>query len=147
METEVAQAVATGPAMVATLADYGALGVMVIFLAWQHWQLSKRQREDQAASQERADKLMDRFEAQLNELQTKYEAREDDLRARYDAVVSDLNLNRDTLKNEIYTSLEAAQSKLDTALGKLDEGLNEIRSMQQEAAVIRRLRESGTTQQ
>jgi len=131
--------------MVSMLIDYGALGVMVVFLAWQHLQMSKRQREDQTASQDRADKLMDRFETQLGELHGKYETREDALRERYDIVVADLHTNRDTLRHEIYSSLEEANGKLDKALVKLDEGLGEIRAIQQEASVIRRLRESGTT--
>ena len=151
METEIAQtAVVAGPTMVEMLIDYGALGIMVVFLAWQHLQMTKRQREDHQSSQDRNDKLVDRFETQLADIQKKYEEREDSLRQRYDTVIADLNSNRDTLKNEIHGGLTGATSKLDTVLAKLDEGLTEIRDMRQQETIRRIQREaggSGTTQQ
>lgn len=151
METEIAQtAIVAGPTMIEMLIDYGALGIMVVFLAWQHLQMTKRQREDHQIGQERGDKLVDRFEAQLTDLQKKYEEREDALRTRYDTVIADLNSNRDTLKNDIHSDLVGVASKLDNALLKLDDGLAEIRDMRQQETIRRIQREaggSGTTQQ
>ena len=151
METEIAQqavaAAGSGPSLVSSLLEYGSLGIMVIFLAWQHLQMVKRQREDQSSAQERADNLVSRFEAQVENMQAKYEEREDTLRTRYDVVIADLNSNRDTLKNDIQSKVEQNQNKLTEIVGKLDEGLTVMREVKQEAHIRRITRESGTTQQ
>ncbi len=145
METEIAQtAVVAGPTMVEMLIDYGALGIMVVFLAWQHLQMTKRQREDHQSSQMRGDNLVERFEAQLGDLQKKYEEREDALRTRYDTVIADLNLNRDTLKNEIHTGLQQNQNMLREIKLKVDEGLTEIREMKQQEVIRRIQREASS---
>lgn len=148
METEIAQqavsAAGSGPSLVSSLLEYGSLGIMVIFLAWQHLQMSKRQREDQQAAQERADNLVSRFEAQVENMQAKYEEREDMLRARYDVVIADLNSNRDTLKNEIHTALQQNQNLLRETAGKIDEGLVTMREIKQEAHIRRITREAGS---
>ena len=49
-------------AIINTVLDYGALGIFAGFMVWQHITMQKRQREDQAASSERVDKLQTRFE-------------------------------------------------------------------------------------
>lgn len=151
METEIAQqavsAAGSGPSLVTSLLEYGSLGIFAIFLIWQHVTMIKRSREDQSAAQDRADSLVERFEVQLASIQTKYEEREDNLRSRYDIVIADLNANRDTLKNEIHTSLTGVSGKIDTALGKLDDGLTEIREIRQQSEIRRIQRLAGSTTQ
>ncbi len=139
METEI---VTESTGLISTMIDYGALGIMVIFLAWQHLQLTKRQREDGRSAQDRSDRVMEKFEAQLNDIHKKYEDREDQLRLRYDTVIADLNLNRDTLKNEIHLGLTSANEKIDSLASKVDEGLSEIRDMKQQDLLRRAHRDA-----
>tara|TARA_R110002110_G_scaffold40266_3_gene128931 strand:- start:9694 stop:10074 length:381 start_codon:yes stop_codon:yes gene_type:complete len=122
--------------------DYGALGIMVIFLAWQHLQLTKRQREDGKSAADRSDRVMEKFESQLNDIHKKYETREDQLRLRYDTVISDLNLNRDTLKNEIHVGIIATTDKIDSLTLKVNEGLIEIKDMKQQDMLRRAQRDA-----
>ena len=61
-------ATVTAPTMASALIDYGAIGVICVFLGWQHLQMVKRQQADQVAAQERSDAMIARFGEQLTEM-------------------------------------------------------------------------------
>lgn len=112
-------------AIVSTVLDYGALGIFAGFMVWQHITMQKRQREDQAASSERSDKMQDRFEA-----------REEALRTRYDEVVKEYQERHDEVKDSMLMRLSELHNMMETGLG-------EMRSHYQEAKMKELSRKGG----
>jgi len=102
-------------AIINTVLDYGALGIFAGFMVWQHITMQKRQREDQAASSERVDKLQNRFEE-----------REEALRERYDNVVREYQERNEDVRESVLNRLSELHSMMETGLG-------EMRSHYQEA--------------
>jgi hypothetical protein len=112
-------------AIINTVLDYGALGIFAGFMVWQHITMQKRQREDQAASSERVDKL-----------QTRFEEREEALRDRYDTVVKDYQDRHEEVKDTILSRLSELHLMMETGLG-------EMRSHYQEAKMKELSRKGG----
>ena len=112
-------------AIINTVLDYGALGIFAGFMVWQHITMQKRQREDQAASSERVDKL-----------QTRFEEREEALRDRYDTVVKDYQDRHDEVRDTIIQRLGELHLMMETGLG-------EMRSHYQEAKMKELTRKGG----
>jgi hypothetical protein len=107
-------------AVLATLADYGALGIMVLFLIWQHLGMQKR-----------LDGLVERFQEQLEQMSTDFDERIEHMRGRYDIVIESIRkecreaedkvtAQRDSLQSELAGIIKDADRKLDTVLAKLE---------------------------
>mgnify|MGYP003626796624 CR=1 FL=1 len=101
------------------LADYGSLGLMVLFLIWQH-----------IGMQRRLDALTESFQTTLKEIDEGYERRVVILRERYDVVIAGIRKDcreaedkvadqRDSLQTELATIVRDADRKLDSVIAKL----------------------------
>lgn len=108
------------PEAVGGLADYGSLGLMVLFLIWQH-----------IGMQRRLDALTESFQATLKDIDEGYERRVLILRERYDVVIAGIRKDcreaedkvtaqRDSLQTELATIVRDADRKLDAVIAKLD---------------------------
>jgi len=101
------------------LADYGSLGLMVLFLIWQH-----------IGMQRRLDALTESFQATLKDIDDGYERRVLVLRERYDVVITGIRKDcreaedkvtaqRDSLQAELATVVRDADRKLDTVIERI----------------------------
>lgn len=93
------------------LLEYGALGLFAGFLVWQHLSMQKR-----------LDKLVERFQTQLDGIQEKSDANEEKLRDRYDLVISQLRDDKTTFRVNVSGRIDEAIRKievLETSLNKL----------------------------
>jgi hypothetical protein len=108
-------------AVLATLADYGALGIMVLFLIWQHLGMQKR-----------LDGLVDSFRQDTETANTSFDERISVLRSRYEVVIEGIRkecrenedkvtAQRDKLQADLAGIIKDADRKLDTVLSKLNE--------------------------
>ena len=106
-------------AVLATLADYGAFGIMVLFLVWQHLGMQKR-----------LDGLVERFQEQLERMSTDFDERISVLRSRYEIVIEGIRkecrenedkvaAQRDKLQAELAGIINDTNRKLDTVVDKL----------------------------
>ena len=106
-------------AVLATLADYGALGIMVLFLIWQHLGMQKR-----------LDGLVDSFRQDSEAANASFDERVETIRSRYEVVIEGIRkecrenedkvaAQRDRLQAELATIVRDADRKLDTVLDKL----------------------------
>ena len=107
------------PEAVSGLADYGSLGLMVLFLIWQH-----------LGMQRRLDTLTESFQATLKDIDDGYERRVLVLRERYDVVITGIRKDcreaedkvtaqRDSLQAELATVVRDADRKLDTVIERI----------------------------
>lgn len=108
-------------AVLATLADYGALGIMVLFLIWQHLGMQKR-----------LDGLVDSFRQDSEAMNTSFDERVETIRAKYEVVIEGIRrecreaedkvvVQRDKLQSDLAGIIRDADRKLDTVLDKLNE--------------------------
>lgn len=107
-------------AVLSTLADYGALGIMVLFLIWQHLGMQKR-----------LDGLVDSFRQDTEAANASFDERVEKIRSRYEIVIEGIRKEcrenedkvaeqRDRLQTELATIVRDADRKLDTVLDKLN---------------------------
>jgi hypothetical protein len=107
-------------AVLSTLADYGALGIMVLFLIWQHLGMQKR-----------LDGLVDSFRQDTEAMNTSFDERVETIRAKYEVVIEGIRrecreaedkvvVQRDKLQDELAGIIRDADRKLDTVLEKLE---------------------------
>lgn len=107
-------------AVLSTLADYGALGIMVLFLIWQH-----------LGMQQRLDGLVDSFRQDTEAMNTSFDERVETIRAKYEVVIEGIRrecreaedkvvVQRDKLQDELAGIIRDADRKLDTVLEKLE---------------------------
>ena len=101
-------------ALLSQLFDFGALGVFAGFLIWQH-----------LGMQRRLDSLTSSFQEQLREMDKLHDERIDDVRRRYGDVVENMRQETAQMQRDIV-------QKLDIALRKLDEGLDEARRIRRD---------------
>lgn len=94
-------------ALLAQLADFGALGLFAAFLLYQHFSMQKR-----------LDALVERFQQQLDKINEDYDARTEKLRDRYDTVIAGKEAVTDSLRESLVTIVEENARKLDTAIAK-----------------------------
>ena len=113
------------PESLSGLADYGSLGLMVLFLIWQH-----------LGMQRRLDALTESFQSTLKEIDDGYERRVEVMRERYDVVIQSIRKDcrdaedkitaqRDAIQAELAVIVRDADRKLDTVverIGKLAGG-------------------------
>ena len=102
--------------LIAQLFDFGALGLFAGFLIYLYLGMQKR-----------LDSLVEKFQEQLQDIQTRCDEQEEKLRDRYDAVIVKTEEEKSALRDKVVTSVTDNARKLDTALEKLDQGLNEMR--------------------
>jgi hypothetical protein len=96
-------------ALLAQLADFGALGLFAAFLLYQHFSMQKR-----------LDALVEKFQVQLSEIQARCDAGEEKLRERYDKVVEQYRLEAVGVRDGLARSVEENGRKLDAAIEKLN---------------------------
>ncbi len=89
--------------------EYGALGLFAGFLVWQHLSMQKR-----------LDKLVDKFQLQLNSVQDKSEANEDKLRDRYDSVIKQLQDDKTTFRVNVAEQVVQVMRSIDDLKNHID---------------------------
>ena len=89
--------------------EYGALGLFAGFLVWQHLSMQKR-----------LDKLVDKFQLQLNSIQEKYEVNEDKLRDRYDSVIRQLQDDKTTFRVNVAEQIVQVMRNKDALKSHVD---------------------------
>ena len=89
--------------------EYGALGLFAGFLVWQHLSMQKR-----------LDKLVDKFQGQLEGIQAKAEASEEKLRDRYDTVIKQLQDDKTTFRVNVAEQIAAAMRNIDSIKAHVD---------------------------
>ena len=89
--------------------EFGAMGLFAGFLVWQHLSMQKR-----------FDKLVEKFQKQLEGIQEKYETNEDKLRDRYDAVISGLQDDKTTFRVNVAEQIKQAMRNIDSVKEKID---------------------------
>ena len=101
------------------LLDFGALGIMVLFLVWQHLGMQKR-----------LDKLVESFQGQIDRIDQTFDERVELMRTRYDAVIVSIRADcreaedkvaaqRDKLQADLVGIINDANRKLDTVIDKV----------------------------
>ena len=107
-------------AVLATLADYGALGIMVLFLIWQHLGMQKR-----------LDALVESFRQDSEAMNTSFDDRVTTIREKYEIVIEGLRrecrenedkiaAQRDKLQADLVGIIQDTNRKVDSMLDKLD---------------------------
>ena len=89
--------------LLTNLLEYGAMGLFAAFLVWQHLSMQKR-----------LDKLLEKFQQQLNGIQDKAEANEDKLRARYDVVLEQYRSDKSTFRESVASQVEESIRAIDS---------------------------------
>ena len=101
------------------LLDFGALGIMVLFLIWQHLGMQKR-----------LDKLVESFQGQIDRIDQTFDERVELMRTRYDAVIGSIRADcreaedkvaaqRDKLQADLVGIINDANRTLDTVIDKV----------------------------
>jgi regulator of replication initiation timing len=83
--------------------EYGSMGLFAGFLVWQHLSMQKR-----------FDKLVERFQGQLEGIQSKSEANEDKLRDRYDVVIKQLQDDKTTFRLNVAEQISEAMRSIES---------------------------------
>jgi len=84
------------------LLDYGALGLFVVFMVYQHMSMQKR-----------FDSLVSNFQLKLDGIQDKAEAAEDKLRDRYDVVIQQYQKDSVTFREGVAAEVKEAIRRID----------------------------------
>tara|TARA_B100001123_G_C15169881_1_gene970940 strand:- start:780 stop:1220 length:441 start_codon:yes stop_codon:yes gene_type:complete len=85
------------------LLEYGSMGLFAAFLVWQHLNMQKR-----------FDKLVEKFQTQLEGIQEKSELNEEKLRERYDAVIKQYQEDKNTFSAEAIRKLELITKEVES---------------------------------
>jgi len=96
-------------ALLAQLADFGALGLFAGFLIYQHISMQKR-----------LDLLVERFQEQLRDIQARCDASEEKLRDRYESVADQYRAERNQTQATISKVVEDNARKLESLVTKLE---------------------------
>ena len=91
------------------LLEFGAMGLFAGFLVWQHLSMQKR-----------LDKLVEKFQSQLEGIQTKAEVNEEKLRDRYDTVISGLQEDKTTFRVNVAEQVANTMRNIDSVKDKMD---------------------------
>ena len=97
------------PSILDALLEYGALGIFAGFLVWQHLSMQKR-----------LDKLVDKFQLQLESIQEKSESSEEKLRDRYDTVIKGLQDDKTTFRLNVAEQIAEAMRSIDSLRSHID---------------------------
>ena len=89
--------------------EYGALGLFAGFLVWQHLSMQKR-----------FDKLVDKFQGQLEGIQEKSDANEDKLRDRYDTVIKQYQDDKTTFRVNVSGKIDEVIRKMNSLKESVD---------------------------
>ena len=115
--------------------EYGSLGLFAAFLVWQHTSMQKR-----------FDKLVERFQDQIETIRSDHKKDVEELRARYDAVISTYNEERTQIRSNLASKikelkedncdlekmLEKNEMKIDGVMINIESCLTTLRDMAQE---------------
>ena len=115
--------------LLASLAEYGVLGLWTVSLLWRDVTLSKKMQVQQAS-----------FQDQLAELEKRADGREHTLRDRYDEVIRSYAEQREKLMVDIIAKLDRMQEDSSVTLTKVEEGLAAMRERYAEERAIRRMK-------
>jgi cytidylate kinase len=99
------------PDLVATLTDFGALGLSAGFIAWLYVKM-----------QHRLDQMVEKFQGQIEAMQDRCDTRESELRSRYDAVIENYNTERDLLLQGVTSQMKETA----VILRELKEGIETV---------------------
>lgn len=91
------------------LLEFGAMGLFAGFLVWQHLSMQKR-----------FDKLVEKFQKQLEGFQGKSEANEDRLRERYDSVIKQYQEDKTTFRVDVAGQISNAIRNIESVKDKMD---------------------------
>ena len=91
------------------LLEFGAMGMFAAFLVWQYTKM-----------QARFDKLVEKFQGQLEGIQDKNEQNEQKLRDRYDAVIGQLQDDKTTFRVNVAEQISHAMRHIDSLKDKVD---------------------------
>lgn len=89
--------------------EYGSMGLFAGFLVWQHLSMQKR-----------FDKLVEKFQGQLEGIQSKAEANEDKLRDRYDVVIKQYQDDKTTFRLNVAEQISEAMRSIDSLKAHMD---------------------------
>ena len=95
--------------LIEALLEFGAMGLFAGFLVWQHLSMQKR-----------LDKLVEKFQSQLEGIQTKAEVNEEKLRDRYDTVISGLQEDKTTFRVNVAEQVANTMRNIDSVKDKMD---------------------------
>lgn len=109
----------------------GAMGLFAGFLAWQH-----------VANTKRNDELVRKFQEQIDKMREEQESRIDVMRGRYDAIIARYQEQKESIHQDVARNVEAIQEQVAVALRKLDEGLEQMRSLSVERKLRAEIRKS-----
>ena len=115
--------------------EYGSLGLFAAFLVWQHTSMQKR-----------FDKLVEKFQDQIETIRSDHKKDVEDLRSRYDSVISTYNEERTQIRSNLASRikevkenqgdleklLEKNEMKIDGVMINVESCLTTLRDMAQE---------------
>jgi len=114
------------------LIQAGGMGLFAAFLAWQH-----------VANTKRNDELVRKFQEQIDKMREEQESRIDVMRGRYDAIITRYQEQKESIHQDVARNLESVKDQVSVALRKLDEGLEQMRSLSVERKLREEIRKSG----
>jgi len=105
--------------LLATLADYGALGIMVLFLVWQHMGMQKRLDGLVASFRQDSEAMSASFDERVETIRNRYEIVFENLRKESREAEDKITDQRDKLQADLVGIINDTNRKLDTVLDKL----------------------------
>lgn len=105
--------------LLATLADYGALGIMVLFLVWQHMGMQKRLDGLVASFRQDSEAMSASFDERVETIRNRYEIVFENLRKESREAEDKITDQRDKLQADLVGIINDTNRKLDTVVDKL----------------------------
>lgn len=84
------------------LLEYGALGIFAAFLVWQHLSMQKR-----------FDRMVEKFQLQLEKLRTEQKDDIEEMRGRYDKVINSYNSERTEVRVNLSEKISKVVERID----------------------------------
>lgn len=84
------------------LLEYGALGIFAAFLVWQHLSMQKR-----------FDRMVEKFQLQLEKLRTEQKDDIEEMRGRYDKVINSYNSERTEVRVNLSDKISKVVQRID----------------------------------
>jgi len=106
------------------LLEFGSMGIFAAFLVWQHLSMQKR-----------FDRLVDKFQEQLEKIRVESKAEVDDIRTRYEVILQKYNEERTEIRVALSGEMKECSQKIENfgiILGGYESALEEIQDTQKE---------------